>query len=278
MRFSYKMTETPSLSPALSAHILRHWSMEAKRPTLTLLDQLVTAYTRHVPWESAFRIAKRAVTAQTVDCARWPEEFWTDALERGGGGTCFESNYAFFSLLRALGYAGYLTINNMGESCGCHTAIVLDLQGEGWLVDVGIPLHAPIPLDAEAVTRRESTFHTYTVTPQGDGIFEISRDRHPRPYIFSLIDQPVTDGDYRAAIVRDYEPGGHFLREVIITKVIGDSVWRFDSRPQPPMLESFGAIQSSTPLETAVAERASRCFGMDQPILAQALSALEIQD
>lgn len=275
---SSKMTETPPLSPALCAQIIRGWGIDEGAPPEALLDQLVTAYTHHVPWESAFRIAKRAVTAQTADCPRWPEEFWLDALERGGGGTCFESNYAFFSLLRALGYEGYLTINNMEESCGCHTAIVVYLKGERWLVDVGIPLYAPIPLNAEAVTGRKAPFHTYTLTPQDGGIFEITRDRHPRPYIFSLVDQPVSDADYRAATVCDYGPEGHFLREIIITKAIDGSVWRFNGRAQPPLLESFGVQTSSTPLLTSVAQRLSHHFGMDQHILAQALSAVGIEN
>lgn len=278
MPTSPQTTETPPLSPALSAQILRRWGVNATTPTPELLDQLVTAYTRHVPWESVFRIAKRAATAQTVDCARWPDEFWADALDRGGGGTCFESNYAFFSLLRTLGYQGYLTINNMGDACGCHTAIVLYSDGQRWLVDVGIPLYTPIPLQTGSVTRRESPFHTYTIVPQGDHVFEIRRDRHPRPTIFSLIDQPVTDADYRAAIARDYEPDGHFLREIIITKVIDGHVWRFNGRAQPPLLESFGAQNSSIPLESAISQRLSRRFGMDQRILDRALSALGIED
>jgi arylamine N-acetyltransferase len=275
---SSMMTETPPLSPALCTQILRHWGIDECAPPQALLDQLVTAYTHNVPWESAFRIAKRGSTSQTADCARWPEEFWNDALERGGGGTCFESNYAFFSLLRALGYMGYLTINNMGDACGCHTAIVIYLNGERWLVDVGIPLYAPILLEAEAITGRESPFHTYTITPQDGGIFEICRDRHPHPYIFSLVDQPISDADYRTATVRDYEPEGHFLREVIITKVIDGSVWRFNGRARPPLLESFGAQTSSTPLLDSIAGHLSQHFGMDQQILTQALSAVEIGD
>ena len=125
MSGSLKKTITAPLSPELTRAVLSYLGVPAAPPTLDLIDTIVTAYTRTVPWESAFRIAKRARTPDTADCPRWPDEFWTDALTRGGGGTCFESNYALFSLLRALGYEGYLTINNMGETVGCHAAIVL---------------------------------------------------------------------------------------------------------------------------------------------------------
>jgi arylamine N-acetyltransferase len=254
---------------------------EVSRPTLDLLERLVTAYTRSVPWESAFRIAKRAATAQTADCPRWPEEFWRDAMERGGGGTCFESNYAFFALLQALGYDGYLTINNMGESCGCHTAIVLFIGGERWLVDVGIPLYTPVPLSAEQATEQDSPFHTYTITPQGDGTFEISRDRHPSPYIFTLVDRPVTDAEYRSALTRDYAPGGHFLTEVIISKVIGDHVWRFNGRETPPELASFGPTATSTALSTdstVLAPFLAHHFTMDETVIEQALQSTAAPD
>ncbi len=137
----------PALSPDWAMTVLAHLGVDAGRPTLALVDALVEAYTRTVPWESAFRIVKRARTQNTRDCPRWPEEFWQDAIERGGGGTCFESNYAFFALLRAIGYEGYLTINNMATKVGCHTAIVLKLEGKPWLVDVGLPLFSPLPLD-----------------------------------------------------------------------------------------------------------------------------------
>jgi arylamine N-acetyltransferase len=275
------MQPITDIGPELLQRILRFLDVtrveiEVAMPTLDLLERLVTAYTRSVPWESAFRIAKRAITAQTADCSRWPEEFWRDAMERGGGGTCFESNYAFFGLLQALGYDGYLTINNMGESYGCHTAIVLFVDGERWLVDVGIPLYTPVPLSAEQATEQDSPFHTYTITPQDGGTFEISRDRHPSPYIFTLVDRPVTDAEYRSALTQDYAPGGHFLTEVIISKVIGDHVWRFNGRETPPILASFGPTATSTVLSndsTVLAPLLAYHFTMDETVIEQALQS-----
>ncbi|MBI3957473.1 MAG: arylamine N-acetyltransferase [Chloroflexi bacterium] len=260
--------------------ILRFLKIKQQPPSPAFLDALVTAYTRHVPWESAFRIAKRAATPVTAECPRWPVEFWADALERGGGGTCFESNYAFFRLLRELGFDGYLTVNDMGESRGCHTAIVVCLGDQRWLVDAGYPLYLPVPLAAGQTTHRQTPFHTYTVTPQPDYRFEIQRDRHPKPYTFTLIDRPVPDDDYRAATTADYAPDGHFLTEVIVHKVIDDRVWRLNGRVDPPLLESFPALgdpQPATcePLPTPDAPaRLARLFGMEQGVLQRAFDWL----
>lgn len=265
---------------ATKDEILHFLQIEQQPPALAFLDALVMAYTRCVPWESAFRIAKRAITAEAAACPRWPGEFWLDAQTRGGGGTCFESNYAFFQLLRELGFDGYLTINDMGESRGCHTAIVVHLEGERWLVDAGYPLYLPLPLATGETTQRQTPFHTYTITPLPGNRYEIRRDRHPKPSVFTLIDQPISDADYRAATTADYEPGGHFLREIIIHRVIGGRVWRLNGRVDPPLLESFPALgnpepATSEPLPVPEAPaRLARLFGMDQDVLQCAFDSL----
>lgn len=260
--------------------ILRFLQVERQEPGPAFLDELLTAYTCRVPWESAFRIAKRAATPVTADCPRWPEEFWRDALGRGGGGTCFESNYAFFHLLQALGFDGYLTINDMGESRGCHTAIVIGLGDERRLVDVGYPLYLSLPLSPDQSTQRATAFHTYTATPQPGDCYEIQRDRHPKPYVFTLIDRPIPDAVYRIATTADYEPTGHFLNEVIVHRVIDGRLWRFNGRARPHLLESFPAVGDPQPataeeLPVAVAPaRLARLFGMEEAVLGRAFAAL----
>jgi arylamine N-acetyltransferase len=240
------MNETETVSPftldtALLRRILTVLNVEAGAPSLATLDALVDAYVRRVPWESASRIARRAQTPRLSDCPRWPVTFWESALANGTGGTCFESNYAFFSLLRALDYDGYLTINNMGQTTACHTAIVIQLDGERWLVDVGMPLHVPVRLDPiDGASQRRSDFHTYRLLPEGNRRYRVERDRHPQPYCFTLVDRPVPEAIYRAATTADYGPYGLFLDRVIVTRVVDDCIWRFSSSDGPPYhLESF---------------------------------------
>lgn len=223
----------------LTDRVLYYLQIDPATPSVEQLNDLIHAYTRSIPWESAFLIAKRTRTQQTVDCPCWPDEFWSDAMTMGGGGTCFESNYAFLSLLHTLGYEGYLTINNMGESIACHTAIVIRLEGQRWLVDVGIPLYTVLLIDPNQPTQQTSSFHTYTLRPNGENIYQVERDLHPKPNCFTFIDQPISDSDYRASTTADYDLGGHFLDRVIIHKVIDDRVWRFASWKVPHCLESF---------------------------------------
>lgn len=264
----------PPLSHSLTQIALAHLGVEAKPPTAALLAELITAYTRSVPWESASRIAKRATMEETSGCPRWPNEFWTGARDHGTGGTCYESNYAFFALLRALGYDGYLTVNDMHASVGCHTAIVVQLDGRKWLVDVGMPLHTPVPFDLSGGVAT-GPFHTLTLTPVGDDSYEITRDHHPKPYCFTLRDRPVPAVPYRTVTIADYGPDGLFLDRVIVIKVIGGQIHRFDSGAPAPYIESFrDGARRETPITGDPAEAVGRHFHINPHIVRAALAAV----
>ena len=265
------MPSSPLNSKLLNA-VLERLSPSRVTPDLAGLDSLLGAYTRCVPWESAFRIVKKGSHNDPSDCPRWPEEFWLDNLERGGGGTCFESNYAFYALLLALGFRGYLTINNMGDSIGCHTAIVLMLDGSKWLVDAGLPLHAPLPLNPSGVTGRRSPFFRYSVKPEGAGCYEIERNPHPLPYAFTLVDRPVSDAIYRAATAADYGENGLFLDRVIVNRVIGERLWRFNAGERPWRFDTFtwGEREEHIIVGDPSASVAQR-FGMKKEVITNAL-------
>lgn len=263
---------TDALSPELTRDVLAFLQVDDARCCAGLLEKLISNYTRIVPWESATRIAKRARVSDTQRCPRWSDEFWLSAMRFGTGGTCFESNRAFFALLRSLGFQGYLTINNMHESIGCHTAIVIDLDGEKWLVDAGYPIDVPLRLDPNEVTTRTSPVHDYAARPIGQNLFEITRTRHPDPYIFTLIDTPVDDAIYCDATTRDYGEGGLFLDRVVIRKTIDEVVHRFNSGRTPSVIETFPkGVYAEIPILDDVAEALSKMFGVETEIVREAL-------
>lgn len=228
-----------NISDALVKDILACLGVPTKPPTLRNLNRLIHAYIRKVPWESVSRIVKRHLTLETEECPRWPEEFWREAIRNGFGGTCYESNLAFYSLLMSLRYEGYLTINDMGDSRGCHAATVLLLNGHKYLVDITIPVHAAVRIDPQKIIRRDTNFHNYTIRPVQENKYEVERSHHPNRNAFTLIDIPVSFHDYQNIVINDYKETGYFLNSVVVAKVIDDRTWRFFSDHTPYKIESF---------------------------------------
>jgi hypothetical protein len=263
------------MGSSLINDVLDYLEVQKASPTLALLDALIAAYVRRVPWESASRIARRENTPILSKRPRWPDRFWREAMTYGTGGTCFESNYAFFSLVRALGYEGYLTINNMNATIGCHTAVILHVDGVDWVTDAGFPLYASLPICPGQSTQRDTEFQHYTIRPLDNVRYDIERAPHPNPYCFTLINIPVPEADYRAATTTDYDTAGLFLDRVVINKVIDGQLWRFNSGEKPYHLELFtDGVRVDHGIEGDVAEAVGRKFGIDMSIVRTALGIM----
>lgn len=258
-----------------TSSILAHLKLPLQPPIVDYLNELLVAYTCVVPWETVSRIVKRSLCDEPTTCVRWPDEFWGDAIKYGTGGTCFESNYAFFTLLQKLGFEGYLTINNMGDSIGCHTAIIILLDGQKWLVDAGMPLYGILPINPAETTHTKTFFHMYDARPDGPNIYQIERDMHPKPNCFTLFDKPIPDDIYRQAMIDDYGPAGLFLDRLIITKVKDSVPWRFVHNQLPLHLETYpDGTRVDTPLPDNPAPLLSQHFHLDQTLISTALNLL----
>ena len=228
------------LNHELATDVLNYLDLPRRAPTLRFLNQLIHVYIRRVPWESVSRIVKRHTTSEIKDCPRLPEEFWSNAMLFGFGGTCFESSLAFYSLLMALGYEGYLTVNDMGESHGCHAAIIILLHGQKFLVDITIPVHAAVRIEPQKIVRRKTLLFDYKIRPIAENKYEVERSHRPSKNLFTLIDIPISLSDYIAVVENDYtEANGRFLKSVVMVKVVNEQGQRFFSDQKPYKLESF---------------------------------------
>lgn len=262
------------LTELLKHDILKYLGVPPDAAELGYLNRLIRAYTRKVPWESVSRIVKRHTTAAPVDCPRWPEEFWLDAIRYGFGGTCFESSLAFFVLLTSLGYEGYLTVNDMETTHACHAAIVLSLNGRKYLVDITIPVHGAVEIDHHKSSTKHTEFHDYSIIPVDDDVYQVERSHHSQRYAFTLIDRPVGLPEYQAIVEKDYTDTGFFLKSVVMVKVIDDKVWRFFSDHRPYRLENFnkqGRAEMNLSPER-LAGRLAQQFQMPEDKISAALS------
>ena len=164
----------------------------------------------------------------------------------------------------------------MGESIGCHTAMVLLLDGQKQLVDVGIPLHRAAQLHPDRITRVSSAFHTYIITPRPEGHYVVERTHHPQRYVYTVLDQPVFNDHYRAATIQDYGKEGLFLDRIIISKVIEGKIWRFNSSDHPWHLEAFDRTSKAEILlpENLLARRLASHFSMGRQVIQDALDVV----
>ncbi len=263
------------LSPTLQSDVMDYLGVAAAEPALALLTALVSAYTRRVPWESASRIVRYAEVPDVDQRPRGAQGFWEQALAQGTGGTCFESNWACAALLRGLGFACDLTINNMHEHVGCHTALVVHLDGQDWLVDMGYPLYVPVRIDATQTTTAASPQMGYTLTPAGPQRYTVEQQPHPKPYAFTLDTTPVDSRPYWRATCADYDSQGLFLNRVIIHKIVDERTWRFDSQEQPYCLQTFEhGTRTDHALAADPSAQLSAHFGMARSIIAKALACV----
>lgn len=266
---------TEPLPDGLATRVLDYLGVHRAQPGHAYLNHLLSAYVQRVPWESASRIARKAACERIGECPRWPETFWDEAMRLGTGGTCFESNLAFFALLRSLGFEGYLTVNNMRDSIGCHTASVVTLDDQAWLADVGYPVYTTLKIDPARETRAASPWMNYALRPAGPDEYVVTQSPHPKDYVFNLINRPVTDARYRAATLNDYAEQGLFLSRIILVRVIDGHPQRFDSSASPQVIETFvDGVKREEPLVGDPATTLSSRFGVHAHVLQEAFAAL----
>ena len=263
-----------ALPTSLTKQILHQLGVAPALPTTSFLDALIMAYASVVPWESASRIARTAAISDQAQRVCWAEDFWSNHLADGTGGTCFESNFAFSALLQSLGFAGYLTINNMGKTVGCHSAIVILIEGEKWLVDAGMLLYLPLPLNPKHPVKRQTPHVDYWVVPVGGDRYQIERIGFPFPNAYTLIDKAVPLVDYRSATIADYSADGFFLDAIVINKLIDGFPYRFNQREKPWCINRFdGTSRKDLPLGSDEVNYLAQFFGINAGILHQAWQA-----
>ena len=260
----------------MTENILHHLKVKRSPPTLEYLRELMTAYCSNVPWESVSKIVKQKTCNNITNCLRLENEFWADAIQYGTGGTCYESNWAFFCCLQNLGFEGYLTINKIVDKSSVHSAIVIVINDKKYIVDIGYPTYAPIPVIEKTVTVSDNYLIKYRCTPASSKEYIIENFPHPRPYLYHLTDIPVDPGDYLKMASNDYGESGLFSDRIVIRKVIDQVPTRFDSDDIPYNIHTLlnGTKSKTFIRDEDLIRRLSEDFRMDQKMIGQAFIIL----
>lgn len=245
--------------------VLEALGVASRRPDLSLLGQLFEAFNRRILFESASKIVRNEEEIPVFEKPRTPEIFWREYLDLGAGGTCFARTAGFRELLRSLGFESEAILATIltPES---HASLLVSVEGEKWLVDVGYPLSEILPMaprEIEGLT--------------GEGMFEPSQDRATISFVtgpeagrrieFDL--KACSPGDFRDAWTRTFKVPSLFLKDVVLRLQEESRVLRF-FRGELHILDA--QTRTILPAASMSAGRLSEIFGIDAGLLGQALS------
>jgi N-hydroxyarylamine O-acetyltransferase len=209
------------------ARSLKLLGVEPEEPSLDALARLTRAHARTIPFENFNAILRRrAHLGQPVPLPD-PEALLASWERQAGGALCFDVTAAFGQLLSALGYRVHAVLAQISIPQG-HQALVVDLDGDQYLVDVGSgsPLLEPIPLDRTFEVHRAGLGFRFR---RGDEPHELVQER--------LIDgawtpfcrydlRPADPSDRAAAYQRHHIPGKTWVVDArVLVLCDDDQVW-----------------------------------------------------
>jgi N-hydroxyarylamine O-acetyltransferase len=195
-----------------------------REPTLPVLHALTAAHSQHIPFENIDVLRGRRIDLT-------PEALFDKLVERRRGGYCFEQNGLFLEVLTTLGFAvtplsARVRLDRPREVVPARTHLFLrvELDGVGWLTDVGIggvSLTSAIRFDpgAEQATPHEPRrivredgrwFHQVRFGSAWADVYEFTGEEMP------TVDREV------ASWYTSTHPESHFTQLLIVARADGD--------------------------------------------------------
>lgn len=138
-------------------------------PSLENLAALIRAHVQTVTFENITALRRRASRPEGEVASLDTEALLANWEARRGGGVCFDLAAMMGRLLRDLGYQAH-PIQGQISFPGSHQAVLVELDGGRYLVDVGCgaPLFAPIPLDGVTEVRHAGLAYRFRPADEPD--------------------------------------------------------------------------------------------------------------
>ncbi len=261
----------PNPSPAWVERYLALLGTPPEPPSVAALSRMIRAHHQQIVFENITSILRRASCPDAPVPPMDPDETLRMWEEGRGGGVCYELATMFERLLRGLGYDTSLALAQISIPGG-HLAVVVHLDGQQYLVDMGCgaPIFEPIPLGKEA--RYEAAGLAYRFRA-GDTPHEWVQDRWIdetwQPYCrYDL--RPSTAADRNGPYQHHHTPNASWVTgELRIMRCDDDTVHRL-TESEYLQVSSTGKI--SVPVEDPehFARLASDIFAMDRMPFAEA--------
>lgn len=178
---------------------LNHLRLQREVPNLNYLRRLIQHHLTYIPYES---FSKFYYFSLAPDYIPPLPVFVKNLIEKGWGGTCFTLNMNFARLLSELGYDCSLIKVEPG-----HLAIMVEIQGKRFYVDVGYgsPIMKPVELEAMPLHVMHGFGEEIVFTRLSSNKYEIDRKSNGKTFVKKqIIWSPLDEYDITEDIRQSY--------------------------------------------------------------------------
>jgi arylamine N-acetyltransferase len=220
----------------LSAYFDRIDYRGAAEPTLDVLQDLVTAHTRTIPFENLDPLLGVPIDDLS------PEALTDKLVHRRRGGYCYEHNGLMGYVLAELGFQVrrfaarvlWMVPPDAPPMAQTHTLLAVAFPGSqgAYLVDVGFGGQTPTsPLRLEIGGVQQTTHEPYRLEDRGDGLVLQTqvRDDWRALYEFAPQTRPQIDLKLGSWYVSTH-PASHFVTGLMVGLVTDDGRWNLSGR------------------------------------------------
>lgn len=209
--------------------------VEHAAPGLDALARLVRAQVLTVPFENTAALFRRAAAGTGPVPPLDPEALLASWEARSAGGVCFEHTEGFGRLLVELGYPVTPVAGEISFP-GSHQALLVEVGGARWLVDVGngAPFLEPVPLDRPFEIRRAGLGYRFRADPEHSDVWlqERALEAGWTPFCRYQL-RPQAPADREIAYQRHHRPRETWVTNaIVLTRTGEDEVISFRSGDQ----------------------------------------------
>jgi N-hydroxyarylamine O-acetyltransferase len=191
-------------------------------PDIGTLEAIHRHHVLHVPFENLDIYNKKEIILEIA-------HLYNKIVENNRGGFCYELNGLFYWMLCELGFVCKMVSARVYNDEGMpgpefdHMGIIVRLDSQQWLADVGFGDSFIKPLKMELNADQKQYGKTYRIVDAGDGGMELLRSTdstlphaYEKQYLFTLTKRKLSDYN---AMCRYHQssPDSHFTKKRMCT-------------------------------------------------------------
>jgi arylamine N-acetyltransferase len=256
--------------------VLAHLGLQREQPSLGYLRRLQVAFREGVPFETASRVLLFAEIDRPAARPRRPATCWRNAIQYGLGGSCSELAYAYWALLRKLGFDASLAICDWLGNERVHATVMVDTDGDRYdsAASAGHHVRVPLPITDEPRVSLDGESYLYVVERRDETHYELSNygPRWEKPdtnQLYVFVDRPVNVEAYDRWMVGNYADGGTFSDHLTLHRRNADGT-ELRYTPERGLRVWNGSEWSSLTVEGDVTRDLAERFGMPEGLLRRA--------